>query len=237
MIDFDVRVQAPMLDLYRRQWTPAPDVALAGMWIGAVVADASGETYFGLRGADDFLVGMTHVVSPITGFKKLPPTFDPDPPHLFAEYSSIDWFEPMEYAESPEQAQLSYYSGRIERDTNGLHWYDAAGRWEMHGSNVSDVVTVHVPTQDGIDDEAYYRHELLAATARSRASRCRAIYTRIMLMGQSARSIRSCRSCVGCKVCGCHGYTPTTTANGAVVASGRDATGWHSARVTTSRVG
>ena len=72
MIDFDVRVQAPTLDLYRRQWTPAPDVALAGMWIGAVVADASGETYFGLRGADDFLVGMTHVVSPITGFKKLP---------------------------------------------------------------------------------------------------------------------------------------------------------------------
>jgi hypothetical protein len=163
MIDFDVRVQAPTLDLYRRQWTPAPDVALAGMWIGAVVADASGETYFGLRGADDFLVGMTHVVSPITGFKKLPPTFDPDPPHLFAEYSSIDWFEPMEYADSPEQAQLSYYSGRIERDTNGFHWYDAAGRWEMHGRNVSDVFTVHVPTQDGIDDEAYYRHELLAA--------------------------------------------------------------------------
>ena len=77
MIDFDVRVQAPTLDFYRREWTPGPEAGLAGMWIGAVVADSSGQTYWGLRGADDFLVGMTHVVSPITGFKRLPPTFDP----------------------------------------------------------------------------------------------------------------------------------------------------------------
>ena len=76
------------------------------MWIGAVVADSSGQTYFGLRGADDFLVGMTHVVSPITGFKDFMPTFDPDPPHLFAEYSSIDWFEPMEYVDSADRIQL-----------------------------------------------------------------------------------------------------------------------------------
>src|SRR5882757_9494288 len=162
-IDFDVRVQAPTLDLYRREWTPGPGVGLAGTWIGAVVADSSGQTYWGLRGADDFLVGMTHVVSPITGFKKLPPTFNPDPPHLFAEYSSIDWFEPMEYVDSPDKIQLSYYSGCIERDTDGFHWYDASGRWEMHGRNVTDVFTVHVPAQDGVDDEVYYRHELLAA--------------------------------------------------------------------------
>lgn len=162
-VDFDVRVQPPTLDFYRRAWTPGPGASLAGMWIGAVVTDASGQTYWGLRGADDFLIGMTHVVSPITGFKKLPPTFDPDPPHLFDEYSSIDWFEPMEYVDSPDQIQLSYYSGRIERDTAGFHWYDASGRWEMHGRNVTDVFTVHVPTQDGVADEVYYRHELLAA--------------------------------------------------------------------------
>jgi hypothetical protein len=162
-IGFEVRTQAPTLDHYRREWVPGPGVGLAGMWIGAVVADTSGQTYWGLRGADDFIVGMTHVVSPITGFKKLPTSFDPDPPHLFPEYSTIDWFEPMEYRDTGDKVGLEYYSGRIERDDNGFHWYDASGRWEMHGNNVSDIFTVHVPVQDAIADEVYYRHELMAA--------------------------------------------------------------------------
>jgi hypothetical protein len=162
-INFEVRIQAPTLDHYRREWVPGPGVGPAGMWIGAVVADASGRDYWGLRGADDFLVGMTHVVSPITGFKKLPASFNPEPPHLFPEYSTIDWFEPMEYHDSGDKVSLEYYSGRIERD-DGFHWYDASGRWEMHGKNVTDVFTVHVPAQDGIEDEVYYRHELMAAT-------------------------------------------------------------------------
>ena len=161
---FEVRTQPSTLDHYRRDWTPDPGVALAGTWIGAVVNDATGQTYWGLRGADDFLTGMTHTVSPITGFKNLPPSFDPDPPHLFSEYSTIDWFEPMEYLDSGDKIQLSYGSGRIERDDDGLHWYDASGRWEMHGTNVTDIFTEHVPTQDGIADEVYYRHELMAAT-------------------------------------------------------------------------
>ncbi|SPM32322.1 hypothetical protein MRAB57_120 [Mycobacterium rhizamassiliense] len=162
-INFEVRIQAPTLDHYRREWVPGPGVGPAGMWIGAVVADASGRDYWGLRGADDFLVGMTHVVSPITGFKKLPASFNPEPPHLFPEYSTIDWFKPMEYHDSGDKVSLEYYSGRIERD-DGFHWYDASGRWEMHGKNVTDVFTVHVPAQDGIEDEVYYRHELMAAT-------------------------------------------------------------------------
>jgi hypothetical protein len=165
-IDFDVRVEPPSMEHYRRDWVPGPEVALAGMWIGAVVADASGQDYWGLRGADDFLVGMTHVVSPITGFKRLDKTFDPDPPHLFPEYSTIDWFEPMEYHDSGTAVQLNYYSGRIERDANGFHWFDASSRWEMHGKNASDIFTVHVPTQDGIDTGVYYRHELLWATGK-----------------------------------------------------------------------
>jgi hypothetical protein len=80
-------VQAPTLDLYRREWTPGPGFAPAGTWIGAMVADSSGQTYWGLRGATTSSSCMTHVVSPITGFKMLPPTFDRDPPYLFAEYS------------------------------------------------------------------------------------------------------------------------------------------------------
>ncbi|MGV0770651.1 hypothetical protein [Mycobacterium syngnathidarum] len=163
-LEFAVATQPATLDHYRRDWTPGPDVGLAGMWIGAVVNDDTGQTYWGLRGADDFLTGMTHVVSPITGFKKLPPSFDPDPPHLFAEYSTIDWFEPMTYADTGASVTLSYPSGRIERDGGGFHWHDASGRWEMHGTNVTDVFTVHVPVQNGVTEQAYYRHELMAAT-------------------------------------------------------------------------
>ncbi len=162
-VDFEVRADAPTLDHYRRDWVPGHGVGLAGMWVGAVVGDASGQNYWGLRGADDFLVGMTHVVSPVTGFKKLQKTFDADPPHLFPEYSSIDWFEPLEYIDSGTTVQLTYYSGRIERNADGFHWYDASGRRELHGKPASDVFTIHVPTQDGIDDEVYYRHELLSA--------------------------------------------------------------------------
>lgn len=163
-IEFTVATQAPTLEHYRRAWTPGSGVGLAGMWISAVVNDAAGQTYWGLRGADDFLTGMTHVVSPITGFKRLPHSFDPEPPHLFPEYSTIDWFEPMQYSDGAENVVLTYPSGRIERDTEGFHWHDASGRWEIHGTGVTDIFTVHVPEQAGIDEQAYYRHELLAAT-------------------------------------------------------------------------
>lgn len=169
-VRFTVATQSPTLDHYRRDWTPGSGVGLAGMWIGAVVSDAAGHTYWGLRGTDDFVPGMTHVVSPITGFKRLPASFDPDPPHLFAEYSTIDWFEPMTYTDIDEKVTLSYPSGRIERDTGGLHWYDAAGRWEMHGTNVTDVFTVHVSVRDGDAEQVYYRHELMAAAGPSRST-------------------------------------------------------------------
>ncbi|WP_234802214.1 hypothetical protein [Mycolicibacterium fortuitum] len=134
------------------------------MWISAVVNDHAGHTYWGLRGADDFLAGMTHVVSPITGFKKLRPLFEVEQPHLFAEYSTIDWFEPMTYTETNSTVTLTYPSGRIKRDDNGFHWLDASERWEMHGTNVTDVFTVHVPAQTSVAEPAYYRHELMAAT-------------------------------------------------------------------------
>jgi hypothetical protein len=162
-VDFEVSVQPASLDHYRRNWTPGPGVGLAGMWLGAVVSDASGQDFWGLRGADDFVVGMTHVVSPITGFKALQKTLEVDPPHLFPEYSTIDWFEPLTVSESEDQVQMAYSSGRIERDADGCHWYDASGRWEMHAKTVSDVFVVHVPAQEGVAHEVYYRHELMRA--------------------------------------------------------------------------
>lgn len=163
-VEFAVATHPATLDHYRRDWTPGPGVTLSGMWIAAVVNDAVGQTYWGLRGADDFLTGMTHVVSPITGFKRLPASFDANPPHLFPEYSTIDWFEPMTYDDTGGKVTLSYPSGRIERDADGFHWYDAEQRWEMHGTNVTDVFTVHVPVQNGVSGQVYYRHELMAAT-------------------------------------------------------------------------
>lgn len=166
-VDFTVTGTRPSSDHYRRSWTPSPDVALAGIWLGAVVSDESGQNYWGLRGMDDFVIGMTHVVSPVCGFRLLPKTWDSEATHLFDEYSTIDWFEPFEYSEDGDTRQMTYTSGRIARDREGLHWYDASGRWEIHGRTVSDVVVTHVPQQESdyhIDHDVYYRHELVHAT-------------------------------------------------------------------------
>lgn len=163
-IRFDVRVETPTLDHYRLDWTPAPEVRLAGMWVPGVVTDDAGRDYLGLRGFSDFIYGMTHTVSPFCGFRALGRSLHDDPPHLFEEYANHDWFEPLEYTETDDRLTLAYYSGRVERDADGqCHWYDADGRWELHGTTVSKVFVVHVPEQDGIDREVYYRHELLTA--------------------------------------------------------------------------
>lgn len=163
-VEFEVSCRPPDLSLYRRDWVPGPGVELAGMWVGGVVADESGQDNWGLRGADDFVTGMTHVVSPVVGFRALNNGMNGEPPHLFAEYATVDWFEPLSYACSDDRIILSYPSGRIERDTSGFHWADATGRWELHGQTISDVFIVHVPEQVGLDEEVFYRHELLSVT-------------------------------------------------------------------------
>lgn len=38
-----------------------------------MVSDEAGRNYWGLRGTDDFVTGMTHVVSPVCGFRSLHP--------------------------------------------------------------------------------------------------------------------------------------------------------------------
>ncbi|MCB9438806.1 MAG: hypothetical protein H6523_00930 [Mycolicibacterium sp.] len=169
-IAVELVARTPTPARYLRSWTPDATVAPAGMWISGVVADESGNNYWGLRGADDFLTGMTHVVAPITGFKRLPVSLDPQPPHLFPEYATIDWFEPLQYTETTDSTTtaatttLRFDSGRIEHDSEGCHWYDAGGRWELHGHSIGDIVTIGIPPQDGIAAPAYYRHELMSAT-------------------------------------------------------------------------
>ena len=165
-VDFEVITENASLEHYRRDWTPGPGLGLSGIWVGAVVSDASGRDYWGVRGCDDFVPGMTHVVSPVCGFRSLHKRLDIDAPHLFAEYSTLDWFEPLQYTDTGEAVRLLYPSGRIERDANGFHWHDASNRWELHGRTVSDIVLTHVPVQPGIDDDVYYRHELMYVTGR-----------------------------------------------------------------------
>ncbi|MCV7153481.1 hypothetical protein [Mycolicibacterium pyrenivorans] len=162
-VEFEIFSLPPSLELYRRSWRPEEELQLAGTWLGAVVSDSSGQDYWGLRGTDDFLVGMTHVVSPICGFRKLERSMDADPAHLYPEYSSIDFYEPLQYAESFDRLDVAFGSGRISRDANGCHRYDAGGRWEIHAETVSDVFVVHVPVQEGIDQRVYYRHEVMTA--------------------------------------------------------------------------
>jgi hypothetical protein len=159
-LEFSVRSETPTMDHYRRDWRPGSNVGLAGMWLPAVVSDVSGEFYLGIRGLDDLAPGMVHPITPACGFRKLVRSMAGDPPHLFDEYSGIDRFEPYECVETANRSLIVYDSGRIERDKDGCHWYDAEGRWEMHAKTISDVFIVHVPQQQGVDCEVYYRHEL-----------------------------------------------------------------------------
>lgn len=160
-IEFNVSAEKATLDHYRRHWRPAQGIGLAGMWISGAVSDASGQYYFGLRGSDDFIHGMTHTVTPVCGFRRLAPSLDDLPEHLYSNYAKHDFFEPLKYEESDDKTTLSFDSGRFDRDAEGLHWYDADGQWELHGKTVSDVVIIHIPVQKGIDQEVYYRHELI----------------------------------------------------------------------------
>jgi hypothetical protein len=163
-VAFEVRTEAPTPDHYRHDWVPAPGVTLGGIWGPAVVTAEDGQWYFGLRGWSDFVYGMTHTVSPVCGFRALQPGLDADPPHLYPEYAGIDWMEPYDAIEADGRSTLTYDSGRVEREAGASHWYDASGRWELHGTTISDIFVVHVPVQDGVDQEVYYRHELLKAT-------------------------------------------------------------------------
>ena len=162
-IEYDIRLDEPTLDHYRHDWTPAPEVRLGGMWAPGVVTDGAGNDYLGLRGWSDFIPGMTHTMSPFCGFRPLQKNLYDAPPHLYAEYSNHDWYEPYTADETADRVELAFDSGRLIRDAAGLHWFDADGRWELHGETVSKIFVLHVPQQDGIEHEVYYRHELLKA--------------------------------------------------------------------------
>jgi hypothetical protein len=162
-IDYSMRLEPPSLDLYRRGWTPAPGVELGGMWVSGIVTDSSGQDYLALRGWGDFIRGTTHTVSPFCGFRAIEKRLDGEPPHLFSEYATHDWFEPYQHRDSAGSVEIAYDSGSFTRDAEGCHWWDADGRWELHGPTISQVFIVHVPRQDGIDHEVYYRHELVKA--------------------------------------------------------------------------
>jgi hypothetical protein len=162
-IEYEIRLETPTLDHYRLDWAPSPDVQLGGMWAPGIVTDASGHDYLGLRGWSDFIRGMTHTVSPFCGFRALQKDLYEAPPHLYDEYSHHDWFEPFTYTDADGKLAISYDSGQLTRDEAGLHWSDADGRWDLHGQTVSKIFVLHVPVQDGIEREVYYRHELLQA--------------------------------------------------------------------------
>jgi hypothetical protein len=162
-IEYDIRLEPSTLDHYRLDWTPGADVRLGGMWVPGIVTDDAGQDFLGLRGWSDFIIGMTHTVSPFCGFRALKRSLYADPDHLYQEYATYDWFEPFTYAERNGSLTFKYDSGKLTRDDDGLHWSDAGGRWEMHARTVSDVFILHVPEQPGIEHQVYYRHELLKA--------------------------------------------------------------------------
>ena len=167
MIDrvaFEVHTETPTPDHYLHDWVPAPGVELGGIWGPAVVSAADGQWYFGLRGWSDFVYGMTHTVSPVCGFQALQPGLGASPSHLYREYAGIDWMEPYVEVVADTGSTLTYDSGMVERRKGGSTWTDATGRWQVEGASLSDIFVVHVPVQEGVDQEVYYRHELLKAT-------------------------------------------------------------------------
>ena len=106
-IDFNLRTMTPSLDLHRRDWVPEDGAGLAGSWLGAVVSDAAGQDYLGLRGTDDSIPGMTHVATPFCGFRSLARNFDGMPPHLYNEYAVIDGYEPAIGSKPPTRVDES----------------------------------------------------------------------------------------------------------------------------------
>ena len=82
----------------------------------------------------------------------------------------------------------------------------AGGRY--NGKTVSDAVVTHVPVQDGIDHDVYYRHELIYADGQHQ--RCRSVGlcpSRLCLRSCRGRSTPSCPSLGSCKGCGFRGST------------------------------
>jgi hypothetical protein len=163
-VEFEVHTESPTAEHYRHDWVPAPGVALGGIWGPAVVSAADGSWYFGLRGWSDFIYGTTHTVSPVCGFQALRPGLGATPTHLFPEYAGLDWMEPYIETVGDGASTLVYDSGQVERRRCGTTWSDATGRWLIDGASQSDIFLVHVPVQDGVPQEVYYRHELLKAT-------------------------------------------------------------------------
>jgi hypothetical protein len=161
-IEFDIKLEKPSLDLYDNDWLPAPGLGVGGMWVPGIVTDASGQDYYALRGFSDAIYGMTHTANPFCGFRSLTKDLNQDPPHLYPEYASIDWFEPYTVAKTDDAVTFTFDSGTVTRGGDGsFHWTDATGRWELSGKAISDIFVVHVPVQEGIESEVYYRHELI----------------------------------------------------------------------------
>lgn len=164
-LKFTVHSEPPTLNHYRRDWRPAPGVDMGGMWLAGLVSDADGNGYLAIRGVDDMAPGLLHAVVPTVGFRKLiKGDMSGEPEHLYPEWEEVDWYEPYEAIETSGRTQMHYESGRIERSANGCDWHDAGNRWHLHGETISDVFVVHVPAQEGVDCDIYYRHELVKAT-------------------------------------------------------------------------
>lgn len=166
-LQFTVRAEAAGVEHYRRDWRPpgTNSLGMGGMWLAGLVTDAEGQFYLAIRGVDDMAPGLVHAVVPTVGFRKLAiGDMSGDPPHLFAEWEETNWFEPYEATETAGRSILAFENGRIERDRHGCHWFDAGNRLELHGQTFSDVFTVSIPKQQGVDCDCHYRHELVKAT-------------------------------------------------------------------------
>ncbi|MCZ7528740.1 MAG: hypothetical protein M5U14_21635 [Acidimicrobiia bacterium] len=160
MIRYDVWLEEPTLDEYRRGYSPREDYVLAGMWPGAVLTGASGRRYHGMRGFDELKVGMAHTymfMELATGNRyALPGNLYPELP--------INQVEAYEYSESAGAVHFVGEHVRMDVAEGWFDWSDAGGRFRLHVEQVGSACTFWVPEQEGIEHPIQHRSQIGRAT-------------------------------------------------------------------------
>ena len=160
MIEYEVWLERPTLDDYRRSYCPRDDYSLAGMWPGAVVSDASGRRYHGMRGFDEMAVGMAHTYQ----FQELIPDGRYGIATELYEELPLNHIEPYEYSESADGVHFVSDNVRLDVREGSFEWSDAKGRFRLHVEQLGSACVLYVPEQEHIPVPIQHRSEMGKAT-------------------------------------------------------------------------
>ena len=156
MVDYEIWLERPTLDHYRRDYCPREDYTLGGMWSGAVITGKSGRRYHGMRGFDELAVGTAHTYMFMELNEDNLVDFSTD---LYPELP-IDQMEPYEYSETAEAVHFVGEHVRLDVREGSFDWSDAKGRFGLHIEQLGSACTFWVPEQTGIPIPIQHRSEI-----------------------------------------------------------------------------